>query len=167
MDWIGFYFLYFERWTPVNADDQRVPMYAPMWMISPATMRMIEVVLPKFKTTPIKERNPRIHIMDAKCTHSFPPFPLDVFLRAISNQSPLLPTLSIFSRIASIMNSERFLYPKPGFSLIKSSTFFKRGSGILTVVYFVAMNYLKHLFKIKIGSNVDVMYSNSLLGGMY
>ena len=20
MDWIGFYFLYFERWTPVNAD---------------------------------------------------------------------------------------------------------------------------------------------------
>jgi hypothetical protein len=37
----------------------------------------------------------------------------------------------------------------------------------LTVVYFVAMNYLKHLFKIKIGSNVDVMYSNSLLGGMY
>ena len=83
------------------------------------------------------------------------------------DHTPSFSDLRIFSRMASIMNSDRFLYPKPGFSLIKSSTFFRRGSGILTVVYLVAMDYLKRLFKIKIGSNVDVMYSNKLIGGMY
>ena len=151
----------------MNACDQRVARYAQAWIISPTTIMINDRVLPRFKNKPINDRIPRIHIMDARCTHSFPPFDFDVFRPAIENQSPSFLTLSIFSRMASIMNSDRFLYPKPGFSLIKSSTFFRRGSGILTVVYLVAMDYLKRLFKIKIGSNVDVMYSNKLIGGMY
>lgn len=151
----------------MNADDQRVAKYAAMCRTSPEPVIMSDKFLPKSRKIPKNDRNPRIHITEKICTHSFPPFVFDMFFRAIRNQAPPFLTLSIFSRIASIINSERFLYPKPGFSMINSSTFFKSGSGILTVVYFVAIDYLKRLFKIKIGSNVDVIYSNKLIGGMY
>ena len=87
-----------------------------------------------------------------------------ILLEFNANHTPFDSRDRIFSRIDSMMNSERFLYPRSGFSWIKSSIFFKRGSGILTVVYVVAMSYLKCLFKIIIGSNTVVVYSNRLIG---
>ncbi len=86
---------------------------------------------------------------------------------SMNNQAPLDSRVRIFSRIDSTMNSERFLYPRSGFSRIISSIFFKRGSGIFTVVYVVAISYPNYIFKITIGSNTVVVYSNELIGVVY
>lgn len=90
-----------------------------------------------------------------------------IFLEFMANYTPFGSRDLIFSRIASTMNSERFLYPSSGLALIISSTFLIRGSGTLTVVYVVAMGYPNNLFKITLGSNTVVLHSNELIGVVY
>ena len=70
----------------------------------------------------------------------------------------------IFSRIASIMNSERLRYAYCGFSRIISSIFSRSWSGIFTVVYDVAIHGTNITSKLTIGSNVSVIHSNFLIG---
>ncbi len=72
----------------------------------------------------------------------------------------------IFSRIASMMNSERLRYAYSGCSRINSSTLSRRVSGTLTVVYEVAINNKYITPQITLGSNVDVMHSNNFIGGV-
>ena len=70
----------------------------------------------------------------------------------------------IFSRIASMMNSERLRYAYSGCSRIISSIFSSNWSGIFTVVYDVAMDGNYIILKLTIGSNTDVIHNNHLIG---
>ena len=70
----------------------------------------------------------------------------------------------IFSRIASMMNSERLRYAYWGFSRIISSIFSRSWSGIFTVVYDVAIHGNYVTSKLTVGSNGDVIHSNTLIG---
>ena len=70
----------------------------------------------------------------------------------------------IFSRIASMMNSERSRYAYWGFSRIISSIFSRSWSGIFTVVYDVAIHGNDITSKLTVGSNEGVIHSNTLIG---
>lgn len=141
-----------------------VDTYATTCTTIPTTISMRDSIFPKFKTTPKKEAIPSSQIIAAKCTHSLFSEPL---LFANKYHLPPFFKLMSFSRTASTINSDRFLYPRSGLSRIKSSTFFRRGSGILTVVYRVAIRSLTFISKITVWSNVVVLYGNSLIGGRY
>ncbi len=73
----------------------------------------------------------------------------------------------IFSRIASMMNSERLRYAYSGCLRIISSILSSSWSGIFTVVYEVAMCGNHVTTELIIGSNVDVIHSNFFIGGIY
>ncbi len=71
-----------------------------------------------------------------------------------------------FSRIASTMNSERLRYAYSGCDRIISSIRSRIGSGILTVVYWVAIHSNYAIKKLTLGSKTVVIYDNNLIGGM-
>ena len=146
---------------------QCVDMYAMACTKPPTIMTTTDNDFPRLKTIPKNESIPSIQIIDAKCTHSLPPDLYEPRLFATQTHLPSFFKVISFSRIASIINSERFLYPSSGFSWINSSIFFRRGSGILTVVYRVAIHSLTRILKITVGSNTVVLYGNRYIGGSY
>lgn len=91
---------------------------------------------------------------------------MKVFLEFKGNQPLFVSRDLIFSRIASITNSERLRYAYSGCSRMISSTLSRIVSGIFTVVYVVAIhsNYIKN--KLTVGSNNVVIHSNHFKGGI-
>ena len=151
----------------ITSNGQCVDMYAIACTKSPAIMTITDNDFPKFKKYPKNESIPSIQIPAARCTQSLFPVLNEPRLFAIRFYLPSFFRSISFSRIASTINSERFLYPSSGFSWIKSSTLFRRGSGILTVVYRVAIHSLTFIIKIIVWSNTVVLYGNKYIGGVY
>ena len=84
------------------------------------------------------------------------------------NEDHFLPSRErIFSRTASMMNSDRLRYAYSGWSRKISSIFSRSLSGIFTVVYEVAIYYIYVTPQLIIGSNVVVIHNNNLIGGIY
>ncbi len=151
----------------ITSNGQCVDMYAIACTKSPAIMTITDNDFPRFKKYPKNESIPSIQIPAARCTQSLFPVLNEPRLFAIRFYLPSFFRSISFSRIASMINSERLRYPKSERFRIVSSITPISSSGIETVVYPRDIFPLYICDKLGFLSDEHGMYHNHYKYGRY